>query len=152
LTNHAGNALVTLLADARRPPYRGVLPDHSCPVGAHFGEKVGEDIGCSASIRAIDRQYLIVRKIDAGIIFGNARIIPSGDLAEVDVSNDVAGEVELLIHARNVVDRNDSAEDSGDVHQLDLGSGKLLIGHGAVTGAEVDRSVGGLTNAATRAD
>jgi len=152
LTNHTGDALVALLTDACGPLHGGALAYLAVPIGADLREVIGEDVGGSASVGAIDGQNRIGRKIDAGIVLGDARIVPRGDLAQVDVSDDVAREVEILIDTGDVVDRNDCAEDGRNVHRFNLGALNLLVIHGAVGGTEVDRTLGDLTDAAAGAD
>ena len=72
----------------------------------------------------MDDDDLLVGQIDARIVFGDARIVPGGDLAEVDVGQHVGAELEIA-DARDVEDRDHSAEHGGNVDQLDLGGDKL---------------------------
>src|SRR6202012_1733749 len=113
LTNHSGNALVALLADACWPLDRSALADLAVPVGAHLREIVGEDERRTASIRTIHRQNRLVRQADAGVVLRDAAVVPLVDLAEVDVGDDVAREVQILVDTGDVIDRDNRAENGG---------------------------------------
>src|SRR6266851_318649 len=152
LANHAGDAFISLLADTRGPLDGGVLSYLAAPVRADLREVVGEDVGGAASVGAIDGQDRMVWQADAGIVLSDAGVVPLGDLAEVDVGDDVAGEIEVLADAREVVHRDNRAEDGGDVHRLDLRTVDLLIAHGAIGGAEVNDTLGDLADTAAGAD
>ena len=140
------------MADACGPLHRGSGTDLALEISADLGKEVRKDEGRSAAFRTIDRQNRIVRKVDAGIVFGNAGVVPAGDLTQVDVCDHVTGEVEFLVHSRNVVDRNDSAENRRQSDHLDFGRRQLLIGHGDVAGTEIDRAFSDLPDTAARAD
>src|SRR5207302_6056377 len=132
-----GNAFISLLTNSRGPLDCCTSTNLPLEVRADFGQKIRKDEGCSAAFGTVDRQNLIVGKIDSGIVFGDAGVVPGGDLAQVDVCDYVAGEVEFFTHSRDVVDRNHCAQDRGQSDHLNLGCSKLLVGHGDVARAEV---------------
>src|SRR6185369_1980044 len=78
--------------------------------------------------------------------------IPSGDLTQEDVSEDIGRELEFGAYARNVVRGNDCAEDGGNVQDLGFGLRQLLVGHRTVTGTEVERAGKNLADSATGTD
>ena len=61
-------------------------------------------------------------------------------------------ELDFARHTGNVVSGNHRTQNSGDVQNLHLGLRQLLIGHGAVAGAEVDGVGENLTDATAAAN
>jgi hypothetical protein len=88
----------------------------------------------------------------AGIDRRDRGIVPLRDLAEVDVGEDGAAETERLRHAGHVVNRNDAAEDCGEVEDGAGRSLQMRIGHRSVGGAEEHRLRGELLDPATGSD
>src|SRR5205085_2139240 len=60
--------------------------------------------------------------------------------------------MKALRDARNVVSGHVGSQDCGNVEDLEMRVGKLLLGHGTITGAEVHRSRGYLPDSAATAN
>ena len=97
-------------------------------------KEIGKNEGGTAAVRAVDRED---RPIEIRIVFGDARIAPLRDLSEIDVSDNVAREVEIFAYSRNVVHRDYRTKDSRKGHYLNLRLSELLIRHGHVAGASL---------------
>ena len=76
------------------------------------------------------------RQVHAGVQLRDRRVVPLRDLAQEDVRQQRAGELQLARHARNVVDRHDGAEHGREVQNLARRRQQLIVGHRAVGGAE----------------
>ena len=93
----------------------------------------------------------VAGQIDAGVIFGDARIIPRRDLSKIDVGQHVGAETKIG-DAGHVEDGHNRAQHGGNVDELDLGRGQGLIGHGHVGGTKVHNAVRHLLDAAAGSD
>ena len=91
-------------------------------------------------------------QVHARVQLRDRRVVPLRDLAEEDVGEHRAGELQLAADVRDVVDRHDRAEHGREVQDLAGRRLQLLVGHRAVGGAEEHRLVGQLPDAAARAD
>ena len=146
-----GHALVALAADAGGPVHRGLLAHLGLPVRAHLGEVVGEDEGGAGAVGAVDDGDRPVGQGDARVELLDGGVVPLGDLAQVDVGEDGAGELELA--GRDPLDvhhRHHAAHDHRELHQaglVQLGGLERLVG-----GAEVDGLGLDLLDAAAGAD
>src|SRR5581483_7480335 len=90
-----GDALVAFAADAGRPLERGVLADLALPLRAYLAQIVREDEGRARAVRAIDDGDRLVGQLQLRIERGDLRVVPLGDLAEIDVGEQRAGEFHL---------------------------------------------------------
>ena len=136
LLDLAGDAGVALAAQSDRPVDGGVLADLRLPVGAHAREEVGEDEARAAAIRTVDDDDVDRGKLDSGVLAGDRGVIPLGDLAEEDVGDGRAIELERGAAGQVVAD-DDRTGDRRDVQEGPGGLGQVLVGHRAVGGAEV---------------
>ena len=118
----------------------------------YLGEVIGKDIGGTAAIGAVNDDDGLIGKVDPRVRFGNRGIIPAGDLTQEYTGQGLRGELQFRVHAGNVVGRNHRAQHGWNVQDLGLGLGQLLVGHGAIAGAEVHSLRQDLTNAAAAAD
>jgi hypothetical protein len=97
----------------------------------------------------VDDGHRGVGELDARVLLGEARIVPVRDLAEEEAGERLRRQPE--IGHRRLVGDHDRAEHRRDV--LDAGGLRhLLVGHGGVGGAEVDRALGDLLDATAGAD
>src|SRR5580700_11432595 len=87
------------------------------------------------------------RELYAGISIRDSGVVPRCNLAEEYPRQGFRSELHLATYSRNVISRNHRAQHGGDVQDLDLSLGELLVGHGTVTGAKVYRPRQNLTNA-----
>ena len=152
VADHARDTLITLLSNAQRPFNGSGRADLLLELRAHLAQVVREDIVCARSVRTIDRKDGVVGKVHAGVVPCDTGIVPLGDLAQVNVGDNVSGELEFRIDAWQVVRGNNCAEHGRNVKQLLLGLRQLLIIHRAIGCAEVDDHLRDLANACTRAN
>ena len=98
---------------------------------------------------------LVARQLRARVLARDLRVVPLLDLAEEDVGDGLAVELEALVDAVDVVGDRDRAEDRRDVDgvaALLLGGRELVVLHRRVGGAEVDGARAELRDAAAGAD
>ena len=120
------------------------------PLRRDLGEVVGEDVGGARAIRAARHRDALVRELHPGVVGGDRRIVPLGDLAEEDAGQRLGREPEVL-HPWSVVSDHVGTEDRWDVdHVGNLRN--LIVLHRGIARAEVDRPVRELLDAATRPD
>src|ERR1019366_9917453 len=81
----------------------------------------------------------------------DASIVPGGDLAQEDVGQHFAAELEV-VDAGNVEGRHIRAEHGWNEDQFDLGRGQLLVGGRHVRGAKIHRSGRDLADSAAGTD
>ena len=86
--------------------------------------------------------------VDAGVEFGDGRIVPFGDLAEEDIGEHLAAELELRVHPVGLVDRDDGAKNRWKMQDLAGRGLQLLVGHRTVGRPEEHRLVRQLTDPA----
>src|SRR4051794_29132964 len=152
---HAGrDAVVALRAGARRPLDRLVDARAVLPLGRVVGEEGREELRRAGVVGAMTDRDGLVGQLRARVRGGDGRVVPLRDLAEEDVRDGLAVELEALADALDVVGDGHGAEDARDVDGLALLLGRrdLRVLHGGVRGAEVDRPGGELRDAAARAD
>src|SRR3954447_2574847 len=152
---HAGrDAVVALGARARRPLDRLVDAGAVLPLGRVVGEEGGEELRRARLVGAVADRDRLVGQLHAGVGRGDGRVVPVLDLAEEDVRDGLAVELEPLVDALDVVGDRDGPEHARDVDGLALLLRGLDFGvlHGGVRGAKVDRAGRELRDAATRAD
>ena len=152
--NVAGDAVVAVLAGADLGPFR-VLADTDLALERFRGLRkiLGEDAGRSRAFRTVDRGDPGGRKFRGGIQGGDGRIVPEGDLTQVDLRQDVAIEFQRFGQARDVVGDGDGAHDHGDVNDFSpLVAGILgfFLVHRGVGATEIDHLPGHLLDAVAR--
>src|SRR6185437_5192199 len=89
------DALVTLAAHARGPAHRGAFADLRFPFGARLGEIVRPDERGAGAVGAVHDADRGVGEVRAGVERGDGGVIPLRDLAEEDVREHRARELEL---------------------------------------------------------
>ena len=137
------------------PTPTGHLSDASTPTlllnsGRDLAQIVGEDEGRPRAVGAMDEGDVGGWQRDAGVEFHERRIVPLLDLAEHDVGEQRAGELQRLGHLRQVVDRHDRAEHGGEVQDLARRRLELFVLHRLVRGAEEHGAAGQLADARAR--
>src|SRR3954469_10332688 len=154
LLDAGGHPVVALGAGARRPLDRLVDARAVLPLGRVGGEERGEQLGRARLVGAVADGDLAAREVRVGVALGDRGVVPLRDLAEEDVGDGLAVELEALVDALDVVGHGDRAEHARDVDRvaLLLGGRDLLVLHRGVGGAEVDGAGGELGDPATRAD
>src|SRR5205807_2021458 len=91
-------------------------------------------------------------KLGSGVDLGQGRIIPFLDFPQKNVGQNLSREVDLALDGGKIVSRDIRAEHCGNMEKLEGSAFELLIGHGAIAGAEVDRAGLNLFNAAAAAN
>src|SRR3954454_9857837 len=154
LLDAGGDAVVALGAGARRPLDRLVDAPAVLQLWGVGGEERGEQLGRARLVRAVADRDVGARELRARVPLGDRRVVPLRDLAEEDVGDGLAVELEALLDAVDVVGHGDRAEHARDVDRvaLLLGGRDLLVLHRGVGGAEVDGAGGELGDAAAGAD
>src|SRR6185369_3837357 len=132
-----GNALVAFAAHAALPRNASSLADRIFPFRTDLREIVGEDVSGTATVGAMHGDDGLRRQIYAGILLGDARIVPAGDLSEIDVGEDVRRKLQFGGYAGDVVRRDDRPQDGRNVQDLELSRSKLVVGHRTVTCTEI---------------
>ena len=90
--------------------------------------------------------------MDAGIILGDARIVPVRDVPQEDVGDCRLAELEFSGHAGHIVGRDVRTEHGGDVNQLDSARLEEIVSHGHIGCAEVDGPRANLLDATAGTD
>src|SRR3954447_32770 len=152
---HAGrDAVVALGARARRPLDRLVDAGAVLPLGRVVGEEGREELRRAGLVGAVADRDRLVGQLRARVARGDGRVVPVLDLAEEDVRDGLAVELEPLVDALDVVGDRHGPEHARDVHGLALllRGLDLCVLHGGVRGAEVGRAGRELGDAAPGAD
>ena len=148
--DHGGDAGVAFGTDAGFEADRGRVADFVLPGRADLREVVGEGVGVTRAVAAVHRGDRQVGQFGFRVDLLDLRVVPVGDLAEVDAGEDLAGQVQFL-HAGDVEAEAGGGEGPGDLHAAVAGSG-LFRGQRRVGGAEVDGPGGDLGDARAGAD
>ena len=90
-------------------------------------------------------------QLDPRIIFRNAGVIPFGNLAQVDIRQDIRSDLQIA-YTFQVENRHHRAQHRRDVLNLDLGRSQLLVGHGTIAGAKINNARGHLADTAAAAN
>src|SRR5206468_1987378 len=147
------NAFVALPSKTHRPADCGVRANLTLPLRADFGQIIGPDEGGAAAIGPVHDGDIGVGQVYTGIELFQGRIVPFFNLAEEDVRQDRARELELGVYALDVVSGNHAAEHSGKVQHVEIfDAADLLVGHGHVGGAEINGARAQLFDAAARSN
>src|SRR5690606_15041578 len=151
--HEARDAFIAPGPEARRP-WQGAAPASPLrPLVGDGAQVVAEGVGRSAGVRPAGDGDGQVRQVQLTVVLLNAGIVPVGDFAEEDVSEDVGSQLQARLgNAGDVVHDGDGADDGGDVDDGPLCLGQLLIGHRSVRGAEVHGAGQHLPYAAAAAD
>ena len=131
------HAFVALATEAADPFHRRAFTDLRLPLRAHLGEVVGEDEGGPGAVGTVHRRDGLVGQLEARIQVRDGGVVPLLDLAEVDVGEQRAGQLELAgLDAGNVHHGNHAADDRRELDEAVLGELLRLERH--VARAEVD--------------
>src|SRR5262249_3934714 len=146
------NAGVTLTTKSNGPVHGLSVTDRRLPICADLAQIVREDERRARSVRSVSDVDSAVRKSCSGIESADLLIVPIRNLAEKDVGNEWAGEVQSRSQARNVVGDALRADHDGNVKNWSAGGRHLGRIHGRVASREVNRLVDERGNATARAD
>ena len=86
------------------------LPTESAQTGIHAAQVIGENERRAAAVGAMHQHDRQVRQVNARIERGDFRVVPFGDVAEINVGERVAVQFEFRI-ARQIVDDGHAAGD-----------------------------------------
>src|SRR3970282_1835226 len=84
LLDVGGHAFVALAAHAGRPAHRGAFTDLGLPLRADLGQVVDPVEGRAGTVGAVHDVDLAVGQGDAGIECDDRRVVPAGNVAQVD--------------------------------------------------------------------
>src|SRR4051794_37841317 len=149
------DAVVALRAGADRPLDRLVDARAALPRGGVVGEELGEVLRRARRVGAVADRDAVAGQLDAGVLTRDLGVVPLLDLAEEDVSDGLAVELEALLDAVDVVRDGHRAEHRRHVDgvaALLLGRRDLVVLHRRVGGPEVHGAGAELRDAAARAD
>src|SRR5437879_3320265 len=93
-----------------------------------------------------------IRELHPWVHLRKSRVAPARDFSEVNVCQDLAGELHAVADSRDVVRGHDRAEHGWHMKHLALHCRQLLVRHRSVAGAEINGSGSDLTDTATAAD
>ncbi len=151
LANQGGNAVVLRAANTDRP-FNGVIgADVLLPLGVSDREVRGEEEGGAGTIRTVNDSDRQGRQSQTGVPLGDGRIIPHGDLAEEDVGQNGARQLQLAGgYARDIDGRHNAANNGREL--VEAVFVLLFEGQRLVSGAEIDRLGLDLLDAAAGTD
>ncbi|EAW42553.1 hypothetical protein N9414_24358, partial [Nodularia spumigena CCY9414] len=135
-THEGGHAFVALAACARGPVHGLAFANLFLPLGIDLGQVVGEAEGGARAVSAAHGSDGGVRQVHARVQGLDGLVIPLADLAQVDVAQHLAGQLELAgLDALDVDHGHDAADHGGKLHQTLLS--QFFILERLVGGAEV---------------
>src|SRR3954453_3910806 len=155
LLHAAGDAVIALRAGAGRPLDLLVDARAALPRGRVVGEELREVLRRARRVGAVADRDAVARQLDAGVLARDFGVVPLLDLAEEDVSDGLAVELEALLDAVDVVRDGHRAEHRRHVDgvaALLLGRRDLVVLHRRVGGPEVHGAGAELRDAAAGAD
>src|SRR5271154_1821140 len=95
---------------------------------------------------------LVFGKVDTGIRTGDRLVIPVRDLPQENSRQRLWSELDFSANAGDVIGWNHRTQHRRHVQDLALGLCQLLVAHGAIAGAKVNRPGENLANTAAAAD
>src|SRR6185437_5031299 len=117
LLDVARNALIALATNADRPAHRLAFTGTAFPRRADLAQIMGEVEARARAIGAVDHRDGGRGQLQPGVEPGQDRIVPALHLPGIDVGEHRPRELELTCgEARNVYDRDDSADDDRKLH------------------------------------
>src|SRR4051812_32891034 len=155
LLHAACDAVVALRTGAGRPLDRLVGAGAALPRRRVVGEERREVRRRARLVGAVADRDVRARQLRTRVLAGDLGVVPLLDLAEEDVRDGLAVELQALLDAVDVVRDGDRAKDGRDVNgirALLLGGRDLVVLHRRVGGAEVDGAGAELRDAAAGAD
>ena len=107
-----------MAAQAHWPLHGSGGADFFRPLRRDFAEVVGEDEGGAAGVCPAHDGDFHARQLQGGIGGADGRVIPGGDLAQVDVCEGLAAEFQLAIgDAGQIGDDHHAAGEHGELHE-----------------------------------
>src|SRR3954471_2925389 len=147
------DAVVALGAGARRPLDRLVDARPVLPLVRVVGEERREQLGRARLVRAVADRDSRVRELRAGVLLGDRRVVPVLDLAEEDVGDRRAVELQALVEPADVVGDRDRAEEHRDLDGVALRERVAVLGRERwVAAGEVSRALAERGDAGAGAD
>src|SRR5271167_1697732 len=115
LLDQPSHAFIAFSAETNRPVHGSAFAYLAFPLVADLGEVIGPNVGCAATIRTMNHDDVVPRKIYALVRAGDCRIIPFGNFSEKDSRQRLGSEIQICCDARDVVGGDDGAENRGEV-------------------------------------
>src|SRR5271167_2750095 len=115
LLDQPSHALIAFTAETCRPVHGSAFAYLAFPLIADLGEVIGPNVACAATIRTMNHDDVVPRKIYALVRAGDCRIIPFGNFSEKDSRQRLGSEIQICCDARDVVGGDDGAENRGEV-------------------------------------
>ena len=119
----AGHAFIAFAADAagRRPLHRFAGSHFLFPLRRNHGQVAGIDKGGSGTVAAMHHGDGLGGEFHIGVKALDGRVVPPGDFAEVDISQQFPAQLQLSrTDAGNVDHRHHAADDHGKLDQTVL--------------------------------
>ena len=91
----SGHALITLAACANGPIHRAVLADFGLPFGIHLAKVAGKQKCGAGAVSTAHRCDRCVRQIYGRVDGLDSRIVPARNLAQINVAENLAAELQL---------------------------------------------------------
>ncbi|MCY1515388.1 hypothetical protein D9M68_499720 [compost metagenome] len=149
--HESGDAFVALATRAGGPVHGRAFADLALPLGVDLAQVVGEQEAGARTVGAANRGDGGVRQGQRTVQCLDGGIVPLGDLAQVDVAQHLAVELQLARLDAGDVDHGDhAADDGGELHQA-LGL-QFVVLQGRVRRAEIDGLGFDLLQASARTD
>ena len=96
----------------------------------------------------MDHDDRLIGQVDAGIFFGERRVIPGCNFSLKNSCQRLRRELQFATYARYVIGGYDCAQHGGNMQNSGLGLRELLVGHRSVGSTEVNCSRQHLSNTA----
>src|SRR3954451_13095663 len=153
LLDRGGDAVVALGAGARRPLDVLVDPRPALPLRRVVGQELREALRGARGVGSVHDGDLGRRQLDVRVLGLDRRVVPALDLAQVDVAQRLAVELQAALDAAQVVGRRDRAERERDLDgRALLDGGLVLVGQRRVRAGEVHGAGGELRYAGAGTD
>ena len=152
MLDQPGYTFIPFAAKTDRPVHGGVYSDLGFPLRTDLREIVHPHVRCSAAIRPVDNNDILVGQIHSRVCLLEFRVAPLRDLAQKNSGERFRCEVDFLSDAGHIVSRNDGAQDGRKMKDLRLRLLKLFVGHWTVGRSEIDGALDDLANSPTRAN
>src|SRR5439155_18995743 len=106
-------SFIPLATKAHGPLHRGSLARAVSPLGAYLGKVIGENESRSATIGSMDHDDRLIGQVDAGIFFGERRVIPGCNFSLKNSCQRLRRELQFATYARYVIGGYDVAQHGG---------------------------------------
>src|SRR5579883_703720 len=122
------------------------------PFRADLRKIIGKNGRRTRTVRAVNDEDLLVRKLLAWVASNNLRIVPILDLTKEDVREDRAGESKSAADTFNIVRNCNGSNDGRQMDHRAFGSALLIGIHRRIAASKVDRTIDQIIDTGTRAD